>query len=820
MAKKRRPAGRKGTSSSNKRTTAKKVSRSARSSRVTSKAGSKNRVLAKATSTNGPIFVYIHGIGDQEGKEELKHKWDLSLFGRDMGTRTRMAYWADILDNDISKRKGKSVKGTHGRKVSLEATALLQEAGINPNNEQALQFVESLAASLAASDQPADRRRGVRTKFLPLPRFLRRPIAEKFLRLLVKDSAAYFFNEEIRRKIKDRLVEQIPADDEPFILVSHSQGTVAAFEVLSERSTKVDVSLFVTVGSPLGIREVQDLIEERDMKLSVPKGVRTWHNFADRLDPVALDATLKSDFVPRERIHDHMVRNEGTKDLLRFNPHSSIGYLAHPKVRTVIHTAAGFDFTGRFVVARDVAERFVGVGVRQPVLIEALHPGYWALDENKEQCQERETRQVKKNKSMDELSGRIGNLKSDIIDIVQKHSGKSNLPLSEALSLGRVQQLRKYVAAHLTPSEITVLAREHAEYNVFAVWRSAEKRKLLTRSAAPLKVDASRVSYAAEGHGITWAVLDTGVRRDHPHFGTEGHTILELWDCTQNTDQPVLVEMPKGRQKDKKGDPDGHGTHVSGIIAGRGKDDGGRMIHGIAPKTKLIVYKVLDEKGFGEDAWIIKAIDDIYRKNAAGAGLAVHGVNLSLGGSFDATVYGCGFSAICNELRDLWRQGVLVCVAAGNEGQIQVLTNDGDVDLNTHSSIGDPANLEDCIAVGSVNAEKPHLYGISYFSSRGPTADGRKKPDVVAPGERIFSANSDFQSGKSVKDLYRSSSGTSMACPHVSGLLAAFLSVRREYVGHPDKVKKILLENCNDLDRDRYHQGAGLPNLMKMLLNT
>jgi hypothetical protein len=59
-----------------------------------------------------------------------------------------------------------------------------------------------------------------------------------------------------------------------------------------------------------------------------------------------------------------------------------------------------------------------------------------------------------------------------------------------------------------------------------------------------------------------------------------------------------------------------------------------------------------------------------------------------------------------------------------------------------------------------------------------------------------------------------------MACPHVSGLIAAFLSVRGEFKGRPDDVKRILLENSNDIGRDRYHQGAGIPNLMKMLMNT
>jgi subtilisin family serine protease len=63
-------------------------------------------------------------------------------------------------------------------------------------------------------------------------------------------------------------------------------------------------------------------------------------------------------------------------------------------------------------------------------------------------------------------------------------------------------------------------------------------------------------------------------------------------------------------------------------------------------------------------------------------------------------------------------------------------------------------------------------------------------------------------------------SGTSMAAPHVSGLLAAFLSLRTEFVGQPAKVKEILLKNCTDLGRDPYVQGKGLPNLIKMLALT
>lgn len=195
----------------------------------------------------------------------------------------------------------------------------------------------------------------------------------------------------------------------------------------------------------------------------------------------------------------------------------------------------------------------------------------------------------------------------------------------------------------------------------------------------------------------------------------------------------------------------------------------------------------------------------------------IHGVNLSLGGPFDSTVYGCGFSPVCQELRRLWRNGVLVVVASGNEGKVEVETGDGAVELNSPMSIGDPANLEECIAVGSVHADKPHLYGISGFSSRGPTADGRAKPDCVAPGERIVSCNANHIHENR---HYRAESGTSMAAPAVSGLLAAFLSARNEFLGRPDEVKALLLRTCTDLGRDRYHQGRGMPNLMKMLLES
>src|SRR5690606_35084795 len=137
-------------------------------------------------------------------------------------------------------------------------------------------------------------------------------------------------------------------------------------------------------------------------------------------------------------------------------------------------------------------------------------------------------------------------------------------------------------------------------------------------------------------------------------------------------------------------------------------------------------------------------------------------------------------------------------------------------------SIGDPANLNEAITVGSIHKTNPHTYGVSYFSSRGPTADGRMKPELVAPGENILSASHKWprRTSQDASDYYVEMSGTSMATPHVSGLLAAFLSARREFIGYPEKVKELLLAHCTDLERDHYIQGRGMPNLVKMLMNT
>ncbi len=382
-----------------------------------------------------------------------------------------------------------------------------------------------------------------------------------------------------------------------------------------------------------------------------------------------------------------------------------------------------------------------------------------------------------------------------------------------------IQELKRYVAANLTREEAERLsaAKQFSSLAVSRVWRNAAKHALLDRSVDTLQARTAHDGYRALGTKIGWAVLDTGIA-PHPHF-VEHSNVLAQFDCTvrPRRGHPLAA----GEALDRNG----HGTHVAGIIAGAHtapREDGTTVrFTGLAPEAHLYIYKVLDDDGNGNDAWIVRALDHIADLNEEAGTLRIQGVNLSLGGSFDQSVFGCGHSPLCNELRRLWRQGVLVVLAAGNEGFATLQSADGPIDANMDLSIGDPANLDEAIAVGAVHKENPHTYGVSYFSSRGPTADGRQKPDVVAPGEKILSCRNTWpKTATTIEQLYVEMSGTSMAAPHVSGLLAAFLSARRQFVGYPEWVKKLLLENCTDLERDRPMQGAGLPNLTRMLLNT
>jgi subtilisin family serine protease len=259
-----------------------------------------------------------------------------------------------------------------------------------------------------------------------------------------------------------------------------------------------------------------------------------------------------------------------------------------------------------------------------------------------------------------------------------------------------------------------------------------------------------------------------------------------------------------------------HGTHVAGIIGARTpRPDSAKPLEqsedadGMCPNIRLYDFRVLSESSEVKDTEfaIIAVLQYIRHMNARNDFMSVHGANLSLSIKHDVRNYACGRTPICDECEHLVNSGVVVVAAAGNLGYQSFTTKEGAFESYAAFSITDPGNADGVITVGSTHRFLPHTYGVSFFSSRGPTGDGRLKPDLVAPGERIRAPFRD--------KIWGDLDGTSMAAPHVSGAAAMLMARYPEFIGQPRKIKKILCETATDLGRERSFQGHGLLDVLR-----
>ena len=358
-------------------------------------------------------------------------------------------------------------------------------------------------------------------------------------------------------------------------------------------------------------------------------------------------------------------------------------------------------------------------------------------------------------------------------------------------------------------------------------------------SAMTVKSDAARRVFGIDASTTGWAVLDTGIDATHPAFirrdasgapvgppfeeRTNRRGLTRIFNNTRVRATYDLVNSRSYLSKLEKHEYEAgllgtvipsdqvpindHGTHVAGILAANWPESD---LVGVCPDVELYDLRVLDEDGNGDEVAVIAGLRLVRAINEDAGRLVIHGVNLSLSIRHRVRNFACGWTPVCRAAEDLVDSGVVVVAAAGNTG----FTPDGEAyealgsGFNS-TSITDPGNAEKVITVGGTDRIEPYRYGTSYFSARGPTADGRMKPDLLAPSQNI--------AGPVPGGAEQTYDGTSQAAPHVSGVAALLLARYPELRGRPDRVKAILCETANDLGRDRYFQGHGLVDALRAL---
>ena len=279
--------------------------------------------------------------------------------------------------------------------------------------------------------------------------------------------------------------------------------------------------------------------------------------------------------------------------------------------------------------------------------------------------------------------------------------------------------------------------------------------------------------FGVTGTGVGVAVVDTGVDGALPDFASKDHgNSRVVASAVANADATTAT------------DSYGHGTDVAGIIAGNGDNrSAGDPLYGhyigVAPNANLVSIKVSDETG---NATVLDVIYGLQFAVEHQSQFNIRVINLSLNST---TPQSYKTDPLDAAVEAAWMHGIVVVAAAGNRGNAS--------DAVQYS----PANDPYVITVGGVDengSANPSGDTIASWSSLGTTQDGLQKPDVYAPGAHIVSVlapNSVFATSCSTcivgNGQYIQTSGTSMAAPVISGLVAELLQIHPNWT--PDQVK-------------------------------
>lgn len=250
-----------------------------------------------------------------------------------------------------------------------------------------------------------------------------------------------------------------------------------------------------------------------------------------------------------------------------------------------------------------------------------------------------------------------------------------------------------------------------------------------------------------------------------------------------------------------------HGTHVAGIVGGKGGiTDSGVILNGVAPDTQLVLMKTGNNSGDPDIAKSLLALEDAVK-------LGVCAVNCSFGAKYISPAIDPVFEAYMQNARNA---GVYVSVSAGNESR-GYLDNPPLTDNIDYSASGVPGTFSSVMTVGAVNTTDPSDLSMYSYSSYGVTENLELKPEISAPGYGIYSSVPG--------DGYNHMTGTSMAAPHITGAVAVmneYFDANMPYIKGVERLK--LIENMlmstadvvcqsNSVPYSPRVQGAGLVNV-------
>ncbi|KAJ5470000.1 hypothetical protein N7530_007357 [Penicillium desertorum] len=380
----------------------------------------------------------------------------------------------------------------------------------------------------------------------------------------------------------------------------------------------------------------------------------------------------------------------------------------------------------------------------------------------------------------------------------------------------------------LKPTDNKIRIKVQAQYlddiaaldKVKAIHEVHPTRLFNDRASTILHANINHLGTNYQGEGEVVAVADTGYDRG----SLDPHLTLPAF-APDKIRQLYALGRPAEAGPGRTDDPDGHGTHVCGSIVGNGVFDG-TTIESPAPLASLVVQSLIDDtNGLGgippnlETLFNKPYVDDKARIHTNSWGYEYNGSQLA----YDPS------SAEID--RFVWEHPeMVICFAAGNDGRDNFPAN-GIIDL---AQIGAHAAAKNCITVGASESDRgnPRTYhsvwpseypmppirndpiaddanGMAAFSSRGPTKEGRIKPDVVAPGTSILSARS-RASSLSPSNIWGTAGGdwvfmggTSMATPLVAGCVAVLRQTLRDpqrgYQPSAALIKALLINGATEL---------------------